>query len=153
MKAKIYQSRVFTLLITLVFMCRCYGQSNTPPITDAFFTSTRMGEPVTFNVASTSIDPDGKTTLISFALLNTDSSILTGDGTGIFYPTTSGLDSFNYVVCDSSIYPNYVECDTNVVYIYVLQPNDTSINHAPIANTDFFVGIKEHTMFLNIEVV
>lgn len=151
MKTKIYQSRAFTLLITLVFMCRCYGQSNTPPISDAFFTSTRMGEPVTFNVLSTSTDPDGKATTFGYIWPYILPFTTTGNGTGIFYPTTSGLDSFNYVVCDSSIYPNNIECDTNTVYINVLYPYDTLVNHAPIANTDFIVGLKEHSMLINTE--
>ncbi len=133
---------------------------NNPPVADTVRTSTPLNTPVAVNVASSTSDPDGNPTTISYipgTLPNPSTEgtwTPTGNGTGVFTPASgfTGTVIFPYVVCDQSAYPITVLCDTSYVIITVTDttPSFDTVNHAPIANNDYASTPKNNPVVMNI---
>ena len=78
----------------------------------------------------------------------------TGNGTGVYTPSSTApigsyVDSFQYVVCDSSPYPVNVLCDTSWIYISIVDTTNDTVNHAPIANNDYATTTPTNPVVLN----
>jgi gliding motility-associated-like protein len=113
---------------------------NEPPVASNIYTSTSMNDPISLNVSLSTGDPNGDPMTYSYPLTLPSNGTWTptGNGTGIYTPDSNfvGIDSFQYVVCDSSIYPVNVLCDTAWIYITVIDTLNDTMNHAPEANVD-----------------
>jgi gliding motility-associated-like protein/uncharacterized repeat protein (TIGR01451 family) len=93
--------------------------------------------PVTGDVGTNDINPDGPAGTEIFTLVTTPTNgivVLNPDGTYTYTPTMDyvGEDTFKYQVCDGG---NPIACDTAIVYIEIV--NDPVIgNDPPVANAD-----------------
>ncbi|PVW16333.1 DUF7507 domain-containing protein [Marixanthomonas spongiae] len=99
--------------------------------------NTFMNLPVSGNVSTNDLNPDGPVGTETFTLVEGPaygSLSFNPDGTYIYYPENDyvGEDTFKYQVCDSG---NPVACDTATVYIEI-QPEGSPDNAPPVANAD-----------------
>jgi gliding motility-associated-like protein len=113
---------------------------NKAPIAVNDINNTLAGVPVSGNVITNDIEPDGQPlTTIDTVLTQPDNGNVVIDSLGNYTytpdPTFTGLDSFTYVVCDNQT-PEL--CDTATVYITVIDISDP-VNNPPVANNDFYV--------------
>ncbi len=113
--------------------------SNEPPVGDNIYVTTSVDNPIAVNIVSSTSDPNGDPMTYSYSTTPLNGTWTpTGAGTGIYTPNPGfiGVDSFQYVVCDSSIYLVHVLCDTAWVYIVVRDTIGDTLNNAPLANID-----------------
>ena len=119
------------------------GRYNDPPIANSIDITTSIGTPIGVAVASYTTDPNGDPMNYSYPLTLPTRGlwVVTGRGTGTYTPylgtpTGTNIDSFQYVVCDSSIYPVNVLCDTAWIYISLID-STIDTNNRPIAANDY----------------
>lgn len=140
---------------TAVAYINVAGQ-NLPPAANDIYVSTPENTPLGVNVASGAFDPNGDPLHYSYPAGTTSSQggtvVTTGNGSVNYFPPTgfTGLDQFQYVVCDTSPYVVHVLCDTATVFVNVTNPGDTFVNHPPVASNDYGVTVPGATINVNV---
>ena len=106
-----------------------------PPVAVNDTASTPQGTPVTICVAGNDSDPDGNLNVGSVSLITLPSPCgtvtnIAANGCITFTPcNTLGIDSFKYVICDSTpVALGGPLCDTATVFVHI-----TPLNHPPHA--------------------
>ena len=113
--------------------------ANAPPVGNDIYVTTDINTPIGVNIVSSTSDPNGNPMTYSYVGTPVHGTWTpTLSGVGIYTPNTgfTGIDSFQYVVCDSSPYLIHVLCDSAWVYITVVDTTTDTVNHSPIANID-----------------
>jgi gliding motility-associated-like protein len=116
-------------------------QYNNPPVAVDDINGTLVDVPVSGNVLTNDLDPDGDNLTVTTTPVTppTNGTVtLNPDGSYTYTPTTgfTGTDTFVYSVCDDGV-PQL--CDQATVTITVTEP--TISNDPPVANPDFYVTL------------
>jgi hypothetical protein len=106
---------------------------NNPPVAVNDYTSVEAGFPVSLNILTNDNEPDGQPLSLDVPALSVNGGLISvGENGEITYLpgiSQSGLDSFQYIICDGQT-PNL--CDTAWVIINV----SAYFNDPPVANRD-----------------
>jgi hypothetical protein len=116
-------------------------QYNNPPVAVDDINGTLVDVPVSGNVLTNDLDPDGDNLTVTTTPVTppTNGTVtLNPDGSYTYTPTNgfTGTDTFVYSVCDDGV-PQL--CDQATVTITVTEP--TISNDPPVANPDFYVTL------------
>ena len=102
---------------------------NTPPQAQPDLQSTFFGIPATIFVQNNDVDPDGNDliTLIDSTALPINGTISLSNDAIVYTPDEgfTGLDSFQYIICDTGI---PIQCDSNIVRVVVDHQAPTGTN-------------------------
>ena len=116
------------------------GNQNDPPVANNDVFSVLAGNPINGNIISNDVDPNGDNLTINTtpATFPTHGTVtILPNGTFTYTNTSgsdfSGVDSFQYVICDDGM-PSI--CDSAWVYIDVIPDDGGLTNNPPLANTD-----------------
>lgn len=134
---------------------------NHPPVATDDHTVAAPGGAININVIANDSDPDGNpinvtvVTPVSTALGGTV-SIGLNNTVNYTAPTTLPdsivVDTFSYVLCDTSVHPVTKLCDTAFVYITInkFDTNIIHINRAPVAADDYSTICEEEYSIVNV---
>ncbi|MBS1686530.1 MAG: tandem-95 repeat protein [Bacteroidetes bacterium] len=129
---------------------------NLPPVANNIYVSTPENTPLGVNVASGAYDPNGDPLHYTYPAGGSSTQggavVTTGNGSVNYFPPTgfTGVDSFQYSVCDTSPYVVHVLCDSAWVVVNVTNPGDTFANHPPVASNDYGVTVPGATTNVNV---
>ena len=130
---------------------------NLPPVANDIYLTTPENTPIGVNVASGAFDPNGDPLTYSYpngtTTVQGGTIVITNNGAVNYYPPTGfiGVDSFKYMVCDSSPYNIHSLCDSAWVVITVTNPADTLVNHPPVASNDYGITAPGATITVNVK--
>ncbi|MEI6312288.1 MAG: Ig-like domain-containing protein [Bacteroidota bacterium] len=115
---------------------------NSPPVATPLAVIVNRGSSTGVNISPAATDPNGDPLTFTYILSPSNGTWTpTGNGTGVYTSNTGSplglVDSFQYVVCDRSVYPVNVLCDTSWVYVTVIDTSVVELNHPPYAGNDF----------------
>ena len=129
------------------------GDHNDPPVANNDVYSILAGNTVNGNMISNDADPNFDNITVNIMPLTQPmygNVVISGNGTFSYTNTSgtsfSGVDSFQYVLCDDG---NPILCDTATVYIDVM-PDMGGMNNPPLANTDAVIIEKNDTANGNV---
>ena len=126
---------------------------NNPPVANKDVSNTSLNTPVRISVLTNDNDPDNNPLVTS--AINTSpthgSVVINSDGTITYTPASnfSGIDSFQYQVCDVTIVNPHPLCATAWNYVNI-NGNGINCTIAPIANTDMAVTSINSPITINV---
>jgi hypothetical protein len=144
------------LLLTVFFATLLLkAQVNNAPIASDITVSTTMYQPIGINLQAGFVDSNGNTLNFTYGpdLPKYGTFTPTGYGTGVYTPGLgfAGIDSFQYLICDTSVFLPSVLCDTATVYVNTVDSTGAStINHKPIANNDYIITKPTRSININV---
>ncbi len=144
------------LLLTVFFATlQLKAQVNNAPIASDITVSTTMYQPIGINLQVGCVDSNGNALNFTYGpdLPKSGTFTPTRYGTGVYTPSPGfiGIDSFQYVICDTSVFLPSVLCDTATVYVNTVDSTgDSTINHKPIANNDYIITKPTRSININV---